>query len=83
MARLSFNIDPNEVNLAYRKTKLFSLIDEFIESGADIAEVCFAENEYKGARSCVTSLLGSLKKRSITSVRAMMRSGKVYLIRKD
>lgn len=80
MARLSFNVDLNEV-YAYRKTKLIALIDEFIDSNADVAEFLFAETEYKSASSCVTSILNNLKKRNITSVKVIQRRGRVFLVR--
>ena len=80
MARLSFNVDLNEV-YAYRKTKLIALIDEFIDSNADVAEFLFAETEYKSASSCVTSILNNLKKRNITSVKVVQRKGRVFLVR--
>jgi hypothetical protein len=80
MARLSFNVNLNEV-YAYRKTKLIALIDEFIDSNADVAEFLFAETEYKSASSCVTSILNNLKKRNITSVKVIQRKGRVFLVR--
>jgi hypothetical protein len=80
MARLSFNVNLNEV-YAYRKTKLIALIDEFIDSNADVAEFLFADTEYKSASSCVTSILNNLKKRNITSVKVIQRKGRVFLVR--
>ena len=78
MARLNY-----EVAEFFRPTKLFELVDEFVNSGADIAEFVFAEGEYKSAGSAVTSLLSSISKRHITNVGVKTKKGKVFLVRKE
>ena len=84
MARLSFNVDPADVRIAsYKTTKLFSIVDEFIESGADIAEFLFAEKEYSNAQTCVNALNNSIKKRKITSVKAIKRKNRAFLVREE
>ena len=84
MARLSFNVNLEDVRIAsYKTTKLFGIVDEFIESGADVAEFLFAESEYRNAQTCVNALNNSIKKRKITTVRAIKRKDRVFLVREE
>lgn len=84
MARLSFNVNLEDVRIAsYKTTKLFGIVDEFIESGADVAEYLWAEKEYKSVRTCYAALINSLKKRHIDTVRVVTRKDRVFLVRKD
>ena len=81
MARLNFNI-PNEVIAFYHKTKLREIIDEFMESGADVAEYLYAEGEYTNAESVRNSLNTHIEKR-VLPIDIFIRGGHVYLGRKE
>lgn len=82
MARLNYSV-PKEALLFYRRTKLGEIIDEFIESGADVAEFLYGEGEYSTCEVARTTLLQHLKKRHIATVMVTVRKGHVYLIRKE
>lgn len=81
MARLNFNV-PNEVMVFYRKTKLREIIDEFMESGTDVAELLFAEGKYSNAES-VRNALNTHIKRRMLPIEVFTRGGRVYLGRKE
>ena len=81
MARLNYSVS-NEVLNAYNKTKLRALIDEFMESGADVAEYLYAEGEYTNAESVRNALNYHIKKR-ILPIEVFTRGGRVYLGRKE
>ena len=81
MARLNYLVS-NEVLNTYNKTKLRALIDEFMESGADIAEVLYAEGEYSKPSTLGNCLYLHIRKRMLP-VRVMVRKGRVYLARKE
>lgn len=81
MARLNYNV-PGEVLTFYRRTKLREVIDEFMESGADVAEYLFAESEYKNAESVRNALNAHIKKRMLP-IEVFTRGGRVYLGRKE
>ena len=84
MARLSFNVNLEDVRIAsYKTTKLFGIVDEFVESGADVAEFLFTEGEYRNAQNCVNALNNSIKKRKFTTVRAIKRKDRVFLVREE
>ena len=81
MARLNFNV-PGEVLTFYRRTKLREIIDEFMESGADVAEYLYAEGEYTNAESVRNSLNTHIEKRMLP-IDVFTRGGHVYLGRKE
>lgn len=81
MARLNFNV-PGEILTSYRRTKLREIIDEFMESGADVAEYLFANGEYKNSESVRNALNTHIKKRMLP-VEVFTRGGRVYLGRKE
>lgn len=83
MATLRYGINLDEFKRTYVNTKISSLVDEFIESGEKAVEVVLAEGEYSSPTSCQTTLQKNIKKRRITSVKAMQRKGRVYLVRKE
>lgn len=81
MARLNYNV-PGEVLTFYRRTKLREVIDEFMESGADVAEYLYGEGEYKNAESARNALNIHIKKRMLP-IEVFTRGGRVYLGRKE
>ena len=81
MARLNYTV-PGEVLRFYRRTKLREVIDEFMESGADVAEYLFANGEYKNAESVRNALNAHIKKRMLP-IEVFTRGGRVYLGRKE
>lgn len=83
MATLRYGVKPDEFNRTYVNTKISSLVDEFIESGEEVVEVVLADGEYCNPTSCQTTIQKNLKRRRITSVKAMQRNGRVFLVRKE
>ena len=81
MARLNYNV-PGEVLTFYRRTKLREIIDEFVESGTDVAEYLYGEGEYKSAESVRNALNSHIKKRMLP-IEVFTRGGRVYLGRKE
>ena len=81
MARLNYNV-PGEVLNFYRRTKLREIIDEFMESGADVAEYLFANGEYKNSESVRNALNTHIKKRMLP-IEVFTRGGRVSLGRKE
>ena len=83
MATLRYGVKPDEFKHTYVNTKISSLVDEFIESGEEVVEVVLADGEYCSPTSCQTTIQKNIKKRRITSVKAMQRNGRVFLVRKE
>ena len=81
MARLNYNV-PGEVLTFYRRTNLREIIDEFVESGTDVAEYLYGEGEYKNAESVRNALNAHIKKRMLP-IEVFTRGGRVYLGRKE
>ena len=65
----------------YRKTKLFALIEEFIESGYDCAKVEGAAQYYKSPAVGAQVINISIKRQKRGGIRAIVRSGEIYLIK--
>lgn len=82
MARLNYSVPTDALHI-YKKTKLFAIVDEFIESGADIAEFLFADGEYATISTARNAVDQSIKSRHINTVKVVQRRGHIYLVRKE
>nr|DAP46067.1 MAG TPA: hypothetical protein [Caudoviricetes sp.] len=67
-------------NRGYVNTNNYELLNEFIRSGLDCAEV--TNYPQSTVNSCVTSLSNSIKRFHISGVRVARRKEKVFLIKK-
>lgn len=65
----------------YKRTKVYCLIDEFIESGVKVAEV--DTEGYKSATTCTASINASVKRYGIPNVVAVTAEGKTYIVNKE
>ena len=82
MARLNYSVDISDLKRrSYRTTKLFAIVDEFVNSDSDIAEFVFAENEYSNAKSAYNALGLSIRRRHMGSVKVSIRDGRVFLVK--
>ena len=81
MARLSYSV-PNKVLGFYKRTKLRELMDEFMESGADVAEVLFSEGEYANVESLRNVLNKHIQQRKLP-IMVTIRENHVYIGRKE
>lgn len=63
----------------YTKTKNLKLLEEFVNSGLDCAEV--KDYTQKNATVCATSLAASIKNFRMTGVRVIQRKDRVFLIK--
>ena len=67
------------VKIYYKKTKNQKLLEEFINSNMDCAEV--KNFEQKNAKNCCCSLNISIKRFHITGIHAIQRKNRVFLIK--
>ena len=68
----------------YRKTKLMRVLDEFIASDIDCANVVYERGEYAKPGSCSNALSVAIKRNKYDStIGVMMRDNTVYLFRKE
>lgn len=66
---------------AYKKSDNLLILEEFQNSGLECARV---EGFTQAcARYCATSLNNSIRRYKISNTRAIIRKGKVYLIKED
>lgn len=73
--------DRNDLrNKGYVETNNYELLNEFIRSGLDCAEV--QDYTQSTAVSCVNSLNTSIKRFHISGIRVARQKEKVYLIKK-
>ena len=73
-----------DVIKGYKRTKIQMLLDEFLDSGMDCAELVLEEGEYKRvgtAYNGVRSAIDRMKLASTLNVRTI--GGKLYLFRID
>lgn len=61
------------------RSSLETLLDEFIESGWDCAEI--TEFAHKNPRYLVSGLLVAIKRMHIPKVKVKQKKGKVYIIK--
>ena len=64
----------------YSRTNNFEILEEFVESDMDCAEV--KDFTQISAWSCASSLNASIKRFNIGGIKAISREGKCYLIKK-
>lgn len=64
----------------YKKTKIFSILSDFVDSNKDIAHVIIGENEYKNIYSAVGTLRQAIRKYNF-NIRIAVHNGEIYLIR--
>ena len=65
----------------YKMSKNQKLLNEFVESGLDCAQVNGFTTQ--DATTCAASLNASIKRFKIAGIRAISRKGCVYLVRED
>lgn len=72
----------NEINNTYyKKSENLTLLEEFLDSNMDCAEVeGFTQ---KTATSCANSFNTSIKNYRLHGIRAISRKGKVYLVKTE
>lgn len=66
-------------SLCYKRTKNEKILEEFVNSDMEIAEV--KEYTNKDAKSCSNSLNISIKRFHMTGIKSILRNEKVYLIK--
>lgn len=74
-------VDKNVVGGWYSTTGNKKIIDEFIESGLQCAEV--EDYTQNSAESCVASLKQTIKRYRVFNVRVTRRKNRVFLIRDE
>lgn len=65
------------------KKNVMAYLDEFINSNYKIAKVIYDEDEYASMWSCYTALRYAVRKHRYCSIKIVMRSKEVYLVRTD
>lgn len=65
----------------YKRSENLMILEEFQNSGLECAKV--ERFTQACARYCATSLNNSIKRYKISNTRAIIRKGKVYLIKED
>ena len=66
---------------SYKKTKLLKLLEEFLESGYEVAALEYEDGEYASACSVASSLKNSIKRFHMVGVKCVVRDKKAYLVR--
>ena len=66
---------------SYKRTKLLKLLEEFLESGYEVAALEYEDGEYASALSVASSLKNSIKRFNLVGVNAVVRDHKAYLVR--
>ena len=75
-------VKKDDINVSYKKAKLQSFLDGFVESGLDVAKVEW-QGEYKSAEVCWASIVFAIKVYEYNTVVCFVRNGNVYLARVD
>lgn len=65
------------------KKNVMAYLDDFINSNYKIAKVIYDEDEYASMWSCYTALRYAVRKYRYCSIKIVMRSKEVYLVRTD
>ena len=66
---------------SYKKTKLLKILEDFLDSGYEVAVLEYEDGEYVSACSATASLRNSIKRFNIVGVNAVVRDNKAYLVR--
>lgn len=75
-------MNKNDVPFCFRPTKLFEILNEFVDSGMQCAKVI--DHNYESTSSGAGSFNASAKRFGLSGkVKAISRKGEIYLIRKD
>lgn len=79
MTLIPYNKNDIEHFGSFKKTKMQIILEEFVDSNMDCAEV--RDFTHKTAGSCANSLNASAKRFKLLSVQAISRNGRVFLIK--
>ncbi len=79
MTLIPYNKNDIEQIGSYKKTKNQKIVEEFINSNMDCAEV--KEFTHKTGHSCANALNTAIKRFRLSSVHAICRNGRVFLIK--
>lgn len=66
-----------------RNTKIISILDEFAESGKDVAEVKYDQRNAKSAYASLTQAIRRYRERYANLITVTRRGNRVFLIRKE
>ena len=66
-----------------KSTKIYELLDEFVESGKDVAEVRYDQKNAKSAYATIRASIGRYKERYENLISVTRRGDRVFLIRKE
>ena len=89
MATLNFDVTSTDLTTARTRMTLKSreaqlLIEEFLNSGKDVAELVFGPNEYKTAQSIRNLYDANIKRmRKKSTVAAIQRGNRCFLLKLD
>lgn len=67
------------MNHYYKRTKNQKILEEFMNSGLDIAEV--VEYDNKNASQCASSLNNSIKRYRFNSIKAFSKNNRAFLMK--
>lgn len=66
-----------------RNTKIISILDEFAESGKEVAEVKYDQKNAKSAYTSLTQAIRRYRERYANLITVARRGDRVFLIRKE
>lgn len=66
---------------SYKKTKLLKILEDFLDSGYEVAVLEYEDGEYVSASSVSSSLKNSIKRFHLSGVNCVVRDNKAYLVR--
>lgn len=66
-----------------RNTKIISILDEFAESGKDVAEVKYDQRNAKSAYTSLVQAIRRYRERYVNLITVTRRGDRVFLIRKE
>ena len=76
-------VDKSEVNNRYQKTRLLTLLDEFVNGGYDVARVEGASEHYANLKSAQNTIKNAIKHFKFYGVRCSIQNNESYLIKKE
>lgn len=85
MATLNYDVTMTDVKWtrSYKPSKNQILIEEFLKSGKDIAEIKYGENEYVNMRQIYNSFYNTLHRMHCNTVKVIIRGNRAFFVKID
>lgn len=83
MATLNYDVTMADVKWvrSYQPSKNQILIEEFLKSGKDVAEIKYGNKEFRQKKSIYNSFYNTLRRMHCKTVKIVMRGDRAFLVR--